>query len=91
MYHAAVVWGVTWLVCTWLTTTARATMIGGLFSAFGSGVQTIGQAAGQGGSTAVSKVVDQTTANAPASAEGLKKQIESILKARETLNYSRVN
>ncbi|MEP7153962.1 MAG: hypothetical protein ABI856_19840, partial [Nitrospira sp.] len=69
MYHAAVVWGVTWVVFTWLTTTAMATMIGGLFSAFGSGLQTIGQAAGQGVSTAVSKVVDQTTANVPVSAE----------------------
>lgn len=83
IYHAAVVWGVTWLVFTWLTTTAMATMIGGLFSAFGSGLQTISQAAGQGVSTAVSKVVDQTTANAPVSAEGLKKQIESILQATQ--------
>lgn len=83
MYHAAVVWGVTGLVCTWLTTTAMATTICGLFSAFGSGLQTIGQAAGQGVSTAVLKMVDQTTANALVSAEGLKKQIESILQATQ--------
>ncbi|MCC2643227.1 MAG: conserved rane protein of unknown function [Nitrospira sp.] len=83
MYHAAVVWGVTWLVFTWLTTTAMATMIGGLFSAFGSGLQSIGQAAGQGISTTVSKVVDKTTPNTNVSGEGLKKQIESILQATQ--------
>ena len=83
MYHGAVVWGVTWLVFAWLTTTARATMIGGLFSAFGSGLQTIGQAAGQGVSTAVSKVVDKTNANTTVSAEGVRKRIESILQAMQ--------
>ena len=83
IYHGAVVWGVTWLVFAWLTTTAMATMIGGLFSAFGSGLQTIGQAAGQGVSTAVSKVADKTNANTTVSAEGLRKQIESILQATQ--------
>lgn len=83
IYHGAVVWGVTWLVFGWLTTTAMATMIGGLFSAFGSGLQTIGQAAGQGVSTAVSKVVDKTNMNSNVSAEGLRKQIESILQATQ--------
>lgn len=83
MYHAAVVWGVTWLVFTWLTTTAMATMIGGIFSAFGTGLQSIGQAAGQGISTAVSKVADKTAVNTNVTAEGLKKQIESILQATQ--------
>jgi hypothetical protein len=81
MYQAAVVWGVTWLVFTWLTTTAMATMIGGLFSAFGSGLQSIGQAAGQGVSTTVSKAMDKTAANTNVTSEGLRKQIESILQA----------
>ncbi len=83
MYHAAVVWGVTWLLFTWLTTTAMATVIGGLFSAFGSGLQSVGQAAGQGISTAVSKVADKTEANTNITSEGLKKQIESILQATQ--------
>lgn len=81
MYHAAVVWGLTWLVFTWLTTTAMATMIGGLFSAFGTGLQSMGQAAGQGINTTVSKVVDKATSNTALTADGLKKQIESILQS----------
>ena len=83
IYHGAVVWGITWLVFAWLATTAMATMIGGLFSAFGSGLHTLGQAAGQGVSTAVSKVTEKTNANTNVSAEGLRKQIESILQATQ--------
>ena len=83
MYHALVVWGVTWLVFTWLTTTAMAMMIGGLFSAFGSGLQSIGQAAGQGIGTTVSKVVDKTAANTNVTSDGLRKQIESILQSTQ--------
>ena len=81
MYHAAVVWGLTWLVFTWLTTTAMATMIGGLFSAFGTGLQSMGQAAGQGINTTVSKVVDKATSNTALTADGLKKQIELVLQS----------
>lgn len=81
IYHGAVVWGVTWLVFAWLATTAMATMIGGLFSAFGSGLHAIGQAAGQGVSAAVSKVAEKTNVKANVSAEGLRKQIESVLQA----------
>ncbi|HJU04682.1 MAG TPA: hypothetical protein VJ692_05970 [Nitrospiraceae bacterium] len=82
MYHGAVVWGVTWLVFAWLATTAMATMIGGLFSAFGSGLQALGQGVGQSVSTAVSKVADKTNVgNLNVSAEGLRKQIESVLQA----------
>ncbi len=83
MYHAAVVWGLTWLVFTWLTTTAMATMIGGMFSAFGTGLQSIGQAAGQGISTTVFKVVDKAASNSSLTSEGLKKQVESILQATQ--------
>jgi hypothetical protein len=81
MYQAAVVWGVTWLVFTWLTTTVMATMIGGLFSAFGSGLQTIGQAAGPAVTKAVSKTTDTLKATPGVSAEGLRQQIESMLQA----------
>lgn len=82
MYHGAVVWGVTWLVFTWLATTAMATMVGGLFSAFGSGLQGLGQAAGQSVSAAVSKVAEKVDVNnLNVSTEGLKKQIESVLQA----------
>lgn len=83
VYHGAVVWGVTWLVFAWLTTTAMATMVGGLFSAFGSGLQTLSQAAGQGVSTAVSKLADTKTTNVNVSGSELKRQIESILSATE--------
>lgn len=82
LYHGAVVWGVTWLVFTWLATTAMATMVGGLFSAFGSGLQALGQGAGQSVSAAVSKVAEKVDVNnLNVSAEGLKKQIESVLQA----------
>ena len=47
LYHGVVVWGVNWLVCAWLTTTAMATMIGGAFSVFGTTLQTLEQALAQ--------------------------------------------
>ena len=83
MYQAAVVWGVTWLVFTWLTTTVMATMIGGLFSTFGSGLQTIGQAAGPAVTKAASKTADSMKATPGVSAEGLRQQIESMLQATQ--------
>ncbi len=83
IYHGAVVWGVTWLIFAWLATTAMATMIGGLFSAFGAGLHALGQTAGQGVSTAVSKVAEKSTGIANVSAEGLRRQIESVLRATQ--------
>ena len=83
MYHAAVVWGVTWLTLTWLTTTVMATMIGGLFSVFGSGLQTIGQAAGPAVSQAVSKTAEAMKAAPGVSPEGLRQQIESMLQSTQ--------
>jgi len=80
MYHGAVVWGVTWLVFTWLATTAMATMVGGLFSAFGSGLQALGQGAGQSVSAVVSKMAEKADVK-NLNVEGLKKQIESALQA----------
>ena len=83
MYQAAVVWGVTWLALTWLTTTVMATMIGGLFSAFGSSLQTIGQAAGPAVSQAVSKTAEAMKAAPGVSPEGLRQQIESMLQGTQ--------
>jgi hypothetical protein len=82
LYHGSVVWGVTWLVFAWLTTTAMVTMIGGIFSAFGSGLQAIGQTAAQGVSAAASKVADKTDLS-NVSSEGLRHQIESLLSATQ--------
>ena len=79
MYHGAVVWGVNWLVFAWLATTAMSYMIGGLFSAFGSGLQVLGQGVGSAVSTAASKVAENTNVNI--SAADLRRQVESTLKA----------
>lgn len=78
--HGAVVWGVTWLVFAWLTTTAMAYMLGGLFSAFGAGLQAIGSGVGQ----TASKLADASgidLSKLKVSKEDLRKQIESTLQA----------
>ncbi|MDQ6734956.1 MAG: hypothetical protein M3Z35_12740 [Nitrospirota bacterium] len=78
--HGMVVWGVTWLVFAWLTTTAMAYMLGGLFSAFGAGLQAVGS----GVSQTASKLADASGINLSQlnlSKEGLRKQIESTLQA----------
>ena len=79
VYHGAVVWGVNWLVFAWLATTAMSFMIGGLFSAFGSGLQALGQGVGSAVSTAASKVAGNTNVNI--SADDVRRQVESTLKA----------
>jgi hypothetical protein len=81
LYHGAVVWGVTWLVFAWLATTALSFMVGGLFSAFGSGLQMLNQSVGTAVSTAAAKVTGD--GNLKMSAADLRKQIESILTATE--------
>lgn len=78
LYHGLVVWGVNWLVFTWLTTTAMATMLGGVFSVFGSTLHTLGQGATTVASAAVSKLSSQ---NFSISTDELRKQAESILQA----------
>jgi hypothetical protein len=79
MYHGAVLWGVTWIVFAWLTTTALSFMIGGLFNAFGSGLQVLGQGVGSAVSTAASKAAGNTNVNV--SVADIRKQVESILTA----------
>jgi hypothetical protein len=81
LYHGAVVWGVTWVVFTWLATTALSFMIGGAFTAFGSGMQMLTQGVGTAVSAAASKV--SKTGNVNLTAADLRNQIESLLKAAE--------
>lgn len=81
MYHGLVVWGLTWVVFAWLATTAFSFMIGGIFNAFGSGLQMLGQGVGSAVSTAASKVSGNVNLNV--SAADLRKQVESVLKATE--------
>lgn len=77
LFHGAVVWGLNWLVFGWLATTAMSFMIGGLFNAFGTGVQMLGQGVG----TAVSAAAKATNADVKVSTDDIRRQIESILKA----------
>ena len=79
-YHGIVVWGVNWLIFAWLTTTAMAAMVGGVFSAFGSTMQTVGQGVSGVASTAANKLGEKF-GQISLSPEELRKQIESILAA----------
>ena len=79
-YHGIVVWGVNWLIFAWLTTTAMAAMVGGVFSAFGSTLQAVGQGVSGVASTAANKLGD-TLGQISMSPQELRKQIESILAA----------
>lgn len=81
MYHGAVVWGVTWLLFAWLATTALSFMVGGLFSALGSGMQMLSQGVGSAVSSAAKKVGE--AGDGAASGVDLRKQIESVLAATE--------
>lgn len=76
LYHGVVVWGVNWLVCAWLTTTAMATMIGGAFSVFGTTLQTLEQALAQAASATVSRTAGRVTL----SIDDLRTEIESVLR-----------
>jgi hypothetical protein len=78
IYHGAVVWGLNWLVFGWLATTAMSFLAGGLFNAFGSGVQMLSQGVGAALSSAVAKA---TNADVATSTTDLRLQIESILAA----------
>ena len=80
LYHGIVVWGVNWLVFAWLTTTAMAAMIGGVFSTFGSTLQAVGQGVSGVASTAANKLGDKL-GQMSWSPQDLRKQIESILAA----------
>jgi hypothetical protein len=78
LYHGVIVWGVNWLVFAWLTTTAMATLLGGVFSAFGATLQSLGQ----GATTVVSAAASQMSGgNISISMDELRRQVESILAA----------
>ncbi len=79
MYHGAVVWGVTWLIFGWLTTTAMSVMLGGVFSALGSALQTTGQGLTSAASAALTKLDPKSTLSISPAA--LRQQIESTLQA----------
>lgn len=80
LYHGIVVWGVNWLVFAWLTTTAMSAMVGGVFSTFGSTLQTLGQGMSGVASTAANKLGDKLQ-QVSWSPQDLRKQIEPILSA----------
>lgn len=80
LFHGAVVWGVNWLIFAWLTTTAMAYMVGGLFTALGSTVQAVGQGVTSAAGTALSKA---DGASVSLSADQLRRQVESVLQATE--------
>jgi len=79
-YHGIVVWGVNWLIFAWLTTTAMASMIGGVFSVFGSTLQTLGQGVSGIASTAAGQI-GNTMGQVSISGDELRRQIESVLSA----------
>ena len=79
MYHGAVVWGVTWLVFAWLTTTAMSSLLGGVFSTLGSALQTMGQGASTAALAALKKV--DTESNFSISPDALRQQIQSTLQS----------
>ncbi len=79
-YHGIVVWGVNWLIFAWLTTTAMAAVVGGVFSVFGSTLQTVGQGVSGVASTAANKLGEKV-GQISWSPQELRKQIESVLAA----------
>jgi hypothetical protein len=79
LYHGAVVWGVTSIVFTWLATTALSFMIGGLFAAFGTGLQMLNQGVG----TAVSAASVFRPGKGELTGADLRRQIESVLQATD--------
>lgn len=77
LYHGAVVWGVNWLIFAWLTTTAMAYLVGGLFTALGTTVQAMSRGVGEVAAAAVS----QAPGGISISTDELKKQVESVLQS----------
>jgi hypothetical protein len=78
-YHGATVWGVNWLVFAWLTTTALAFMIGGVFSTLGTAIQSVSQGVGSTASAVASKLGSNTNVNL--SIDDIRTQVESVLRA----------
>jgi hypothetical protein len=79
--HGVVVWGLTWLISAWLTTTAMAALAGGIFTVFGEGLKAMGSGVG----TAVGKVAEKggqiDLSQLGLSKEKLRSQIQSTLQA----------
>lgn len=76
LYHGVIVWGINWLVFAWLTTTAMATLLGGVFSAFGTTLQSLSR----GATTVVSAAASQL-GGGNISIDELRRQAEAILAA----------
>jgi hypothetical protein len=77
LYHGVVVWGVNWLIFAWLTTTAMAYLVGGLFTALGTTVQAMSRGVGDVTSAAIA----QAPGGIDISTDELKKQVESVLQS----------
>jgi amino acid transporter len=80
MWHGVVVWGVNWLIFAWLTTTAMSAMIGGVFSVFGTTLQTLGQSVSGIASTAAGQIGGRM-GQINISGDEIRRQIESVLAA----------
>lgn len=77
LYHGVVVWGVNWLIFAWLTTTAMAYLMGGLFTALGTTVQAMSHGVGDVASAAIGRAPEGIAL----STGELKKQVESVLQS----------
>lgn len=76
LFHGVVVWGLTGVLSAFLATTAMASLVGGIFSMFGTALQAMGQGAAATASAVVQKAPpDQNTLR------NLRAEIESALQA----------
>jgi len=76
LFHGAVVWGLTGVLSAFLATTAMASLVGGIFSMFGTALQALGQGAAATASAVVQKAPpDQNTLRS------LRAEVESALQA----------
>jgi F0F1-type ATP synthase membrane subunit c/vacuolar-type H+-ATPase subunit K len=73
-YHGIVVWGMNWLIITWLTTTAMAMMIGGTFSLFNTTIRSLAQ-------EVPSLAFSRATVRVSLSVDDLRREIESVVRA----------
>lgn len=78
LFHGAVVWGLTGVLSAYLATTAMASLVGGIFSMFGSALQAMGQGAAATASAAVQHAPPDRNM-----LRNLRAEIESALQATE--------
>jgi MFS family permease len=76
LFHGVVVWGLTCMLSAFLATTAMASLVGGIFSMFG----TVLQGLGQGAASAAASVAERAPAD-PNLLRNLRAEIESALQA----------